>query len=193
MPAEQEPTGLLTEIAQQFGRIFRHMLPGILVISTARVAYPDWFCGIDISTWQHVVVLGAVSVAVGNAWFAFNRYAVHQLFDYIIYLFKSDGPSRGDNWGAYLTDLGNYVSKSLHIPKTSKRAWEHVEFRASAVLLILTVGELLMVFGLWHADDSIFAGHTCKLTALGIVALLIGLWQMIITRRIDYFVVNHKQ
>jgi hypothetical protein len=116
MSNEPERTGMPTEIAQHLGGIFRHMLPGILVVAGAKVAHPDWFRAVDVMTWQHLVVLGAVSVAVGNAWFALNRYGLHQFVDYILYLIKSDGPTRGDKRWRYLDDLGKYAYRSLQTP-----------------------------------------------------------------------------
>jgi hypothetical protein len=189
MSEKPEPTGWPNEIAQHLGGIFRHMLPGILVIAGARVAHPEWFSAVSVTTWQNVVVLGAVSIAVGNAWFALNRYGLHQLVDYGLYLIKSNGPARGEKWWRYLDDLGQYTYKSLHTPDTCKRARQHVEFRASAVLLALTVGELLVAFQIYHATDSLFTRHP-HLWIAGAIAFMIGLWQMVITRRIDFYVVN---
>jgi hypothetical protein len=97
-----EPVGLPTEIARQLGGIFRHMLPGVLVIGGARLAYPDWFLSVYLTTWQNIFVLGIISVAVGNAWFAFNRYGLHQVVDYVLYLIKSNGPARKITFRAYL-------------------------------------------------------------------------------------------
>jgi hypothetical protein len=187
---ESKSAGLLTEITQHLGGIFRHMLPGILVIAGARLAYPDWFHGVDLMSWQHLFVLGAISIAVGNTWFALNRYGVHQLVDYVLYMFKSNGPARGNTKFAYLDDLGRYTYKSLHTPDTSMRARQHVAFRASTVLLALTVGEVLLAFSLFHASNSPFAGHERKMLMGGVLALAVGVWQMAITRRIDYYVVN---
>jgi len=47
VPGESERAGLPTEIATHLGGIFRHLLPGVLVIAAARLAYPEWFCAVD--------------------------------------------------------------------------------------------------------------------------------------------------
>jgi hypothetical protein len=65
-----------------------------------------------------------------------------------------------------------------------------VAFRASAVLLILTLGELSVVFGAWHADDSPFVGRGLLMILGGIAVFLVGVWQMVITRFIDNYIVN---
>ena len=89
---------------------------------------------------------------------------------------------------AYLDELGRYTYKSLHTPDTSKRARQHVAFRESTVLLALTVGELLLAFSIFHTSKSIFTGRRGVMMVGG--ALAVGIWQMIITRIIDYYVVN---
>ncbi|MGB2590953.1 MAG: hypothetical protein WAJ96_09910 [Candidatus Acidiferrum sp.] len=183
--------GWVAEIAKHLGSIFRHMLPGALVIAGARLAHREWFCWVKLESWQHLLLLAAISVVVGNAWFALNRYGLHQLFDYILYLSRSDGPARSK--GAkfkYIDDLGKYVSKSLHIPETSDRARQHVEFRASTVLLLLTLGEASIVFGRFHGCDSIFSGHERWMYFGGFLSFAVGLGQMVITRRIDFYLVN---
>ena len=114
MSSASQPAGWPTEIAHHLGEIFRHMLPGILMVAGARIAYPDWFDWVDLKSWQHLFVLGAISIAVGNTWFSLNRYGLHQLVDYFLYLIKSDGPARGDTNFTYLDDLGQYTYKSLH-------------------------------------------------------------------------------
>jgi hypothetical protein len=190
MTDEAKSTGLLTEITQHLGGIFRHMLPGILVVAGAKLAYPSWSLGLDLNSWQHLFVLAAIALALGNTWFALNRYGPHQLLDYALYLSKNKGPARSNTIWAYLDDLGRYTYKSLHTPATSARARQHVAFRASAELLTLTVGELLLVFEYFHANNSLFVGHECQMFIGGVLALGVGFWQMAITRRIDYYIVN---
>jgi hypothetical protein len=179
----------LGQITEHLGGIFRHMLPGILVVSCAKLAYPTRL-NFEANSWPHLLVIGAVSIAVGNAWFALNRYGVHQTLDYFLYLIKSKGPARGNTRFTYLDDLGRYTYRSLHTADSSARARQHVGFRASTVLLALTVGELLITFAWCHEPNSIFGGHPTALLCGGALALIVGGWQMVITRRIDYFIVN---
>jgi hypothetical protein len=188
--SDSQPSGLLTEITYHLGGIFRHMLPGVLVLGGARIAYPSWFAGVDIGSWEHLLVFGVISLAVGNTWFAFNRYGIHQFVDYILYFMKTNGPARGETPWSFLDDLGQFTSKSLHTGDASARARQHVAFRASTVLLALTVGELLFVFAFCHEPTSLFSGYKHWMIAASIPPLAVGIWQMAITRRIDYFIVN---
>ena len=143
--SDKRPIGILGDISDQLAGIFRHMLPGVLVVGTARLAYPDLIAIPKLDSWQNVLVLAVITTVLGNTWFALNRYGLHQVVDYVLYLFKSNGPARtGPILGfAYLDDLGKYTRKSLHTPETSRRAADHIRFRASTVLLALTLGELL--------------------------------------------------
>ena len=47
----------------------------VLVVGGARLAYPDVFCSVHLESWQHLLVIVVVTVTVGNALFALNRYA----------------------------------------------------------------------------------------------------------------------
>ena len=56
--------------------------------------------------------------------------------------------------------------------------------------LILTVSELAILTGIWHGTDSVLQEHSTGLLSGGVVVLAVGVWQMVITRRIDYYVVH---
>jgi hypothetical protein len=186
------PSGILGDISEQLAGIFRHMLPGVLVVGAAKLAYPTSISLPRLDSWQGVFVLAVITIALGNTWFALNRYGLHQLVDYVLYLVKSNGPARANRIldFTYLDDLGKYSYKSLHAPESSRRAAEHVRFRASTVLLALTLGELLALAAFYHDKDSVFAGHQTQMAWIAGAALLVGIWQMVITRRIDYYIVN---
>jgi hypothetical protein len=42
-------SGLLFDISEHLGAIFRHMLPGVVVLGAAAAAYPDTFDGLDLT------------------------------------------------------------------------------------------------------------------------------------------------
>jgi hypothetical protein len=184
------PTSIVADISQHLGGVFRHMLPGILVIAGAAVAHPSWFRSIDFSSWQHLLALSVVAIGIGNTWFAFNRYGLYQLTDYILYRMRSLGPVPTGEVPSYLDDLGRFAFRSLHTPATASRARQHLAFRASTILLIFTVGEMAIVFGGWHGRDSVLTGSGIWLIAAGLIALGLGIWQEAITRRIDYYIVH---
>jgi len=183
-------SGLISEATQHLAGIFRHLLPGVLVVGGAVIAHPLWFHWLDLDSWRHLMVLSVVTLAVGNTWFALNRFGLHQFIDYVLFLSRMEGPARKNGWFTYLDTLGQYTAASLHKPTDAARAREHVAFRASTVLLLLTLGEAAVLFGIWHAPESVLAGHASEAIIGGLVVFGVGIWQMIITRRIDSFVVN---
>jgi hypothetical protein len=189
-PTDAKPTGILGDISEHVAAIFRHMLPGVLVVGTAWIAYPNWFAALDLNSSQHLIVLAVVTTAVGNTWFALNRYGLHQLVDYLLYLIGSNGPAIGKVRWAYLDDLGKYTFKSLHTADTAARAKEHVRFRAATALLALTLGEVLALVYFYPPSVGQLATHHERVGIAAALALGVGFWQMIIARRIDYYVVN---
>lgn len=89
---QNDPPGVLGEVTQHLESVFRHVLPGVLVVGAARVAHPSWFNSVRSNSWQDLAVLAVVAVAIGNTWFALNRYGPHQLVDYILYHCRPNWP-----------------------------------------------------------------------------------------------------
>jgi hypothetical protein len=158
----------------------------------ANAAYPSWFEGVDPVSWEKVAILAAVAFAVGNIWFAFNRYGVHQFIDYLLYLLKSPSPSPSTDQFRYLDDLGRYVAESLYRADTPRRASSHVALRASAIFLLYTVAEAGVLFTVYHEPNTVFSRHPLLIIAASAGLFVVAFWQNIITRRIDHFVVTMK-
>jgi hypothetical protein len=190
--ADSEKQGTVEEIVEHLGTIFRHMLPGVLVVGTAYLAYPQWYARVNLESWQHIVVLTLFSIVVGNVWFAVNRYVILQVFDWVAYRAGWGRPAKAEGkQGQYLFDLAGYTYKSLQTSDNLARARRFVSFRASIVLLLFTIGELLCLVPFLHSTDSVFEGlGWIRCVAGGIAVLLAGSWQMLINRYTDNFVVN---
>ena len=185
-------SGLVQNISNNLGTVFRHLLPGILIIGAASVAHPSWFFGIDLSSWQHIFVIAVVALALGNIWFAINRYGVHQLADYLMYLCGWKGPARAESWSQFHEDLGKYVADSLCTPTIPSNARQHVSFRASSVLLLYIVAEIGLLARVSHEANTLFERHP-RVTLWGsVLILLVAVWQDAITRRIDCHVINFE-
>ena len=187
--SNEKVIGAFLDLFANLAAVFRYVLPGVLVMGAAYLAYPEWFKRLDLRSNQHLIVLAVITVTVGNTWFALNRYGLHQLVDLVLYLTKSNGPARRDKCH-YLNDLGRYTYRSLHVADASAKAQEHVRFRASTLLLILTLGEVAILATFFHSSNSVFVGHGYRMFSIGATILAIGVWQMVITRRIDFYVVN---
>jgi hypothetical protein len=183
---------MIQSISDNLGAFFRHLLPGILIMGAAYAAHPRWFSSVDTHSWQHISIAAVVALAVGNLWFAFNRYAIHQLVDYAMYLLKSKGPAATVSRGNYLDDVGKYAADSLCKSNALSRARQHVAFRTSSILLLYTVAEIGLLVAIWHDPCTLFAQHACW-TAIGsLLIFAAAIWQNVITRRIDYYVVSFE-
>src|ERR1700681_3777510 len=84
--AERVSSGLISDFSEHLGGSFGHIFPGVLVVGGATLAYPELRECVDVSSWQRVLLLTIITITVGNAWFALNRYGIHQAVDYFLYL-----------------------------------------------------------------------------------------------------------
>lgn len=186
---DKAESDVLGDVTRNLGAFFRHLLPGVYILAAAYVAHPSWFLEADTKSWQHIAIAGVVALASGNIWFSLNRYGVHQVIDYVVYLARSEAPAPKSSRRQYLEDLGAYVAKSLSsaIPE---RARQHVAFRASSVLLIYTIAEIGILFALWHEPGTFFARHPVAVAVASLLTFAVGVWQNVITRRIDHHVVK---
>lgn len=180
---EDQKRGVLADIGDNLGAIFRHLLPGVLAIGVARVTHPSWFVNVQ-PQWPSLVVIGVIAIAVGNAWFAINRYGVHQIVDFACWLVRSQGPARESGVG-YLDSLAEYVKGALSNSDVPSRARQHIAFRASSVLLMYTLSELSFLAALWSEPCAITAGFVPELFFSSALLFVLAIWQNIITRRID--------
>src|SRR6266550_8737091 len=141
---EKETAGLVEEIGKNLGAFFRHLLPGVFILGAAYLAHPLWFQRFNTYSWEHIVLVAIIALAAGNIWFSINRYGVHQLIDYLLYLLDCEGPTKSALW-RYGHDLGHYVTKALKadMPAIVR---QHIAFRASSVLLLYTVAEASLLF-----------------------------------------------
>jgi hypothetical protein len=182
--------GIVQSISDNLGAFFRHLFPGILIMGAAYVAHPCWFSGIDTHSWQHIVIVAVITLASGNIWFAINRYAIHQFFDYVFYLFRSEGPAWTTSPFHYIDDVAQYTTDSLCLSSIPPRARQHIAFRASAILLLYTVAELGFLVTFWSEPCTLFAQHRCAVFIGSVSVFVAGLCQNIIARRIDFYFIK---
>ena len=190
---EKPEIGVLGDVSRNLGAFFRHLLPGVYIVGAAYVAHPSWFAGVDSKSWEHIAVAGIVALASGNIWFSLNRYGVHQFIDYVVYLAKSEGPAPTTSRLRYLDDLGAYVAKSLSAATIPERARQHVAFRASSVLLLYIIAEVGALFAIWHEPNTFFSRHPTAVAMASLLTFAVGVWQNIITRRIDHCIVGFRE
>jgi len=143
----------IKEIASQLSRIFRHMLPGLVVIGAARVGHPKWFPAAPPTQATEIVVLAAIAMAVGNVWYIFHRYTIHQFIDWILYMRRT---RRGTG---YLNWLSGFIDDSFRATKNAPEVTEHLHFRSAQIILMFIVSEVIFVFLVWHEPNTVFANH----------------------------------
>lgn len=189
--SDSQSKGILGEIVDNLAVVFRHLLPGVLIIGIARITHPTWFGHFDSSSWSFLAVVAIIAIAVGNAWFSVNRYVIHQLVDYLCWYFGSQGPAKGDDTG-YLDHLAMYVRESLTRQEGLKLAQQHVGFRASSVLLLYTLSELSLLAAVWSDPDALTAHFRYRIVLIVVffVLFVAAIWQNIVTRRIDAAVLH---
>ncbi len=193
MAGDETHAGVIESISSNLGAFFRHLFPGVVIVGATCVAYPSWFLGkFDARSWQHIVVLGVIALTVGNVLFVFNRYALHQVADYLLYKGGTDGPRPAPN-SDYFTDLGKYVAEAVCAQNIPKEARQHIAFRASSVLLLYIVAEMSAIFYFWHESSSWFARHPRWTITCGVLAGIAAAGQNVITRHIDFHVVDLRR
>lgn len=183
-----ELTEIVGSIGKAFGAIFRHLLPGVLVLSAAAAARPSWFMRIDISKSEWLVVLGVLAVVIGNVWFVLHRYCVQQLVDLAFWSFKFQGsPKRGET--EYHSGVAAHVWNffSTDVPEDIR---EHLRFRASSVVLMYITSEVALLAVFLAEEDSIIAPRRCALVIAGVLILLAAIWQNYLVRRLERYVVE---
>ena len=176
-------------IGENVGRVFRFLLPGLIILGGAAASHPKWFAHANLTDSGHLASLAAIALAAGNAWYVFHRYVIHQLIDWLLYLLKLEGPvPSGSRW-KYNDDVASYVLRSYMADDKAKRAQEALALRASHVLFMYVVSEVALVFA-WSAQpESVLAANAPLVVWLAIAGLVGATWQEIITRRIDAHVV----
>lgn len=159
-------------VVNNFGALFRHLFPGVLVLGVARIIRPGWFGWIDTHSWPNLAFTGIVALTVGNACFAVNRYILFQSLDCVVYLWQHTGKA------GYHKALAAHVADSLYLSNVAALADQHIKFRYASVLFLYTVAEAsaaLAYYGYYRCELSTF----CALLIVG------GVWQHAITRLVD--------
>lgn len=183
---------IIQGIGENLGRIVRYILPGLFVVAAAAAAHPSWFGWLDISDGSHLIVLTVIAIVVGNTWYAFHRYCLHQIVDFLMYALGSKGPAaRKPLRGLldYFPDLAKHVVFSFRRdPAQPLRA--HVALRASQMHLMYIASEAALLFSCWHENGSFFSRYSSAIQTAAAIFLPLVLVQNLIIRRIDWLSVQ---
>ncbi len=174
-------------ISDQLARIFRHIIPGILVVGAARIAHPYWFRDLSVDSWPPLLMLAAIAIAVGNVWYVLHRYTVHQLIDLGIFLCCK---KKCKNLNKRICcDYTEYIQVSIeNAVKAKEKAPElrnHFDLRSSQIILMFITAEILLVFS-WRPEPcTLFEQYLCLIRTCGIIIFILALWQYIMCNTMD--------
>ena len=179
-----ERQGIVKQIGDELSRVFRHLLPGVLILACARVAHPRWFPELQFEKPWQLAFFGVVALMVGNTWYVIHRYTVHELLNWIARGLRGDGWKGYPGWLAEHTYYGNIV------PQEADRVREHLWLRSAQVIYLMIVGEVLMFFALQPAAGTVADRYSGWLLSGGIALVVLALPQYYLTARLDADAVN---
>jgi hypothetical protein len=182
-----DETNVIKTIGDEIGRIFRHMLPGIGILFAAKTAHPSWFCSVHYDGGQ-LIVLGAIAVVVGNAWYVFHRYSFHQVIDSFCYFFSKEGVTVEDVKGGrlgYLKWLPQHIARALHFGEDDKKLRNHIELRSAQVIFLFITCEVAIAFCIHPQDCTFWHRHPCWILGIAIFGIVCAVVQQYISFKID--------
>jgi hypothetical protein len=185
---------LIEDISKNLGRIMRYIFPGLFILGASSLAYPSWFKMLDVSKNFYFLFLLTAAIVIGNTWYAFHRYGIHQFIDYIMFAIGLEGPvgKKGHRgFSSYISVLSEHVVLSF-VTGTKQPIREHVILRASQMHLMYITSESLLLFSWFNECGSFFAQNQLEIRIVAIVLSLFTVIQNIITRRIDWLSIQNK-
>ena len=172
------------QVADQLSKIFRHMLPGMVILCAAAASHPSWFKPVYFGSSWHLLIFAAVAVVAGNTWYVFHRYSLHQAIDYVIYLVK-----RKTN-GGYARWLAGHIYRSFHFKAEDQTLHEHVVFRSAQVIFMFLTSEVALLFSLGPEGGTFYYRHVCWIRIIALAGLGIACWQYVISNVLDVHIVQ---
>lgn len=170
---------IIKELVDQLSTIFRHMLPGLLVVGGARIAHPSWFAALKLADVWQIAVLCAMAITAGNVWYVFHRYTIHQFIDWVIYCLQK---RRACGYIEWLSDL---IDRRFKFIDSSPRLGDYLRFRSSQVILMFIVSEILFVLAFWHDSGRFFESHCRAVLLTSVVMFVLALVQYYISYTLD--------
>jgi len=181
-----EATEIIAAARESVSTVFRHILPGILIIMVGAVSKPSLLPeGFDMYNTASLVIVGVIALAIGNVWYVFHRYFALQILDFFAYDRRWKGqPSRTAEL-QYRVDTGKHVRRFFRaLPKNSAMA-RHIRDRFSSLNLMYIVSEALIIFTFFSDDTSSFRQYSYLTYGIGVVGLVAATCQYSIARTID--------
>jgi hypothetical protein len=179
---------IIREVFGQLNQVFRHLLPGLLVVTLACVAHPSLFKRISFSNGWQLFALGAVSLVVGNAWYVLHRYSIHQLIDFGMYLCSQryQGSEKfGRTLRGYCNWLAKFLPRSFAFEQKEVKLAGHLRFRSAQVIFLFVLGEALILFEFSNESGSWFSRHPWLAGIVGASIFAVAFVQYVISDYLD--------
>lgn len=170
----------LIKLGDEVERIFRHMLPGVLVVGAAKAAHPRWFVGLDLAEPWHLAVLAAIAALAGNTWYVLHRFSVHQAIDWLLC------PERK----TYASWLAQHVDKSHRFLAYAADLGKYVGTRSAQVIFLFILAEVGFAFTWGAATGTFFARYAGLLRIVAALVFLVAVAQYYLTHGIDLYAVE---
>jgi hypothetical protein len=178
-------TDTIAIVRESVSTVFRHILPGIVVLLVARCSVPSWFPQCVTDDTASIIILGAIALAIGNVWYVFHRYFVFQAIDWFAYALKAKGqPSRVAEF-AYRVDTAKHVRSFFRGLAKNSAMGRHIRDRLSSLNLMYIVSEALIVFAVLSEDNTFLQEHSRPALVVGILGGVAATCQYLMVRTID--------
>jgi hypothetical protein len=152
---------IVDSIGENLNKIFRHILPGMFIISIAYISKPNWFTGIDIKDTKHLIFLSALSILIGNSLYVINRYIVVLLYDYILVKSISTEKKFFKRSVQFIIDinkLGPDFKKVLDLIELKKGQLFYMLIMAEALIAFTCYSNYLTFLKKWNCCIYIISG-----------------------------------
>jgi hypothetical protein len=150
----------VNDILKQFfdllSYIFRHVIPGIIIILLAFLYFPFIFVDFDPKESYHVIFLGIIAISIGNLMYAFHRFTLHQLLDITYHLFYSSSFERESapnffnrlrmNFINYFEWMSNHTFNYYKHEKTNKDLFSLTHNKSAQLITLFITFETIIIF-----------------------------------------------
>lgn len=182
----------IRSVNESVSTVFRHILPGILIITMSSLSIPSWLTGFNLTNSSTLFILAALAMVIGNAWYVFHRYCFLQVIDFIAYYFKWPGKPVRTGKSNFREDIGKHVSRFFADFDTKRDMGKHIRDRFSSFNYMFIASEALFVLTLCSQQGSYLAKWRWFSLPIACVGFVAALWQYMIVRCIDAEFVDGK-
>ena len=179
-------------LTSEISRIFRHLIPGVLILLVIYLSQPSWMYWVDICSCSHLIILSVLSITVGTIWYVVHRFTIHYMIDFLCFKLRRRIKVRNgvDNdstaqYKKYHEWLSNHIQKSLFHFNTKREVKEYIHFRSTQVHLLFIFSESLFIFTVLRETNSIIMYYEGVAILLSVFIFIIGVIQYFIGFNID--------